>query len=250
MNQEQRTVNIELGDKALTISSMDPNDPNVVATTVIEGKNTGPTVRFSGRFGRDCLLDGLTIQSEGVGISCNDATPTIRRCTVNCPNGIAVEFWHNQDPQFIECTVLGQVREGGDPGLIAYWEFDETEGSTAYDSEGNHDAMVTGVPAWQPIKGAVGGALEFDGMTSVVISRTMMIVSQIIFVMIGVVLLLYKLNVSGTRLLSSLVIILLGVPVIMFIIFVQKHGLFAFLLKLLGMLRIRIRYIEERKERD
>ena len=88
-----------------------------------------------------------------------------------------------------------------------------------------------------------------DGMASVVISRTIMIISQIIFVMIGVVFFLYKLNVSGPRLISSLVIILLGVPIIMFILFVQKRGLFAFLLKLLRMFRIRIRYIEERKER-
>ena len=88
-----------------------------------------------------------------------------------------------------------------------------------------------------------------DGMASVVISRTLMAIAQIIFVMIGVVFFLYKLNVSGTRLTSSIAIILLGIPVIMFIIFIQKHGLFAFLLKLLRIFRIRIRYIEERKER-
>ena len=89
----------------------------------------------------------------------------------------------------------------------------------------------------------------FDGMASVVISKTMMVITQIIFVMIGVVFLLYKLNVSSTRLIGSIAIILSGIPVIMFIIFIQKHGLFAFLLKLLRMLRIRIRYIEERDAR-
>jgi len=88
-----------------------------------------------------------------------------------------------------------------------------------------------------------------DGMASVVISKTIMIITQILFVMIGVLFFLYKLNVSGTRMVSSIAIILLGIPVILFIIFIQKHGLFAFLLKLLRMFRIRIRYIEERKER-
>ena len=88
-----------------------------------------------------------------------------------------------------------------------------------------------------------------DGMASVVISKTMMTITQIIFVMIGVLFFLYKLNVSNTRLIGSIAIILLGIPVIMFIIFIQKHGLFAFLLKLLRMLRIRIRYIEEREVR-
>ncbi len=88
-----------------------------------------------------------------------------------------------------------------------------------------------------------------DGMASVVISKTIMIISQIIFVMIGVFFLLFKLNVSGSRLISSIAIILLGIPIIMLIVFIQKQGLFAFLLKLLRMFRIKIRYIEEREER-
>ncbi|GAX60313.1 integral membrane protein [Candidatus Scalindua japonica] len=88
-----------------------------------------------------------------------------------------------------------------------------------------------------------------DGMTSVVISKTMMVITQIIFVMIGILLFLYKLNISSTRLTGSIAIVLLGIPVIIFIIFIQKHGLFAFLLKLLRILRIRIRYIEEREVR-
>ncbi len=88
-----------------------------------------------------------------------------------------------------------------------------------------------------------------DGMASVVISKTMMMVTQIIFVMIGVLFFLYELNVSSTRFICSIAIILLGIPVIIFVIFIQKHGLFAFLLKLLRILRIRIRYIEEREAR-
>jgi uncharacterized protein (TIRG00374 family) len=88
-----------------------------------------------------------------------------------------------------------------------------------------------------------------DGMASVVISKTILIISQIIFVMIGVVFLLFKLNVSGTHLITSIAIILLGIPIIVLIIFIQKQGVFAFLLKLLRMFRIKIRYIEEREER-
>ncbi len=88
-----------------------------------------------------------------------------------------------------------------------------------------------------------------EGMTSVVISKTILIISQIIFVMIGVVFLLFKLDVSGSRLISSLAIILLGIPIIMFIVFAQRQGLFAFLLKILRLFRIRIRYIEEREEK-
>ena len=88
-----------------------------------------------------------------------------------------------------------------------------------------------------------------DGMASVVISKTILIISQIIFVMIGVAFLLFELNVSGSRLISSIAIILLGIPIIMLIVFAQSQGLFAFLLKLLRLFRIKIRYIEEREEK-
>jgi hypothetical protein len=54
------------------------------------------------------------------------------------------------------------------PHLIAHWKLDETEGTVASDSAGEHDGTVIGVPAWQPAGGAVDGALEFDETTFVV----------------------------------------------------------------------------------
>jgi len=49
-------------------------------------------------------------------------------------------------------------------GLVAHWKLDESEGSTAYDSVGNNDAMLLGDPLWQPAGGWVDGALELDGV--------------------------------------------------------------------------------------
>ncbi|MHC4736861.1 MAG: right-handed parallel beta-helix repeat-containing protein, partial [Planctomycetota bacterium] len=45
-------------------------------------------------------------------------------------------------------------------GPIAYWKFDETSGTTAYDSAGNNHGTVYGA---QWTTGQVGGALSFDG---------------------------------------------------------------------------------------
>ncbi len=53
--------------------------------------------------------------------------------------------------------------------LVAYWKLDEAEGTIAYDSVGTNDGTLMGVPAWQPDGGQVDGALEFDGMTFVVV---------------------------------------------------------------------------------
>jgi PKD repeat protein len=46
-------------------------------------------------------------------------------------------------------------------GLIANWKFDESSGSTAYDSVGSYDGTLNGNPQW--VTGKIGGALQFDG---------------------------------------------------------------------------------------
>ncbi len=43
-----------------------------------------------------------------------------------------------------------RVLDGTEPGLVAYWRFDEGTGSVAYDSAGNSDGTVVGSPAWAP----------------------------------------------------------------------------------------------------
>lgn len=155
--------NVEFGETAMVISSRDPEDPAVVAATIIKGRPGNPTVAFSGPKSSGCMLVGLTIQSDSVGISCRDAVPTIRSCMVESPSGIAVEFWHGRTPEFVDCRFVGQIREGGDPGLIAYWKLDEAVGTIAHDSEGTKHAEVMGTLRWQPEEGIMGGTLEFGG---------------------------------------------------------------------------------------
>jgi len=51
-----------------------------------------------------------------------------------------------------------------DPTLVAYWKLDETEGTIASDSAGEHDGLLSGDPQWQSAGGQVAGALELDGI--------------------------------------------------------------------------------------
>ncbi len=88
-----------------------------------------------------------------------------------------------------------------------------------------------------------------DGMASVVISRTIMTITEILFVMLGVEFLLFKLNLSRAQLISSIGITLLGIPIIIFIIFIQKRGFFTIVLKILQKFRLNIRYLNEREQR-
>jgi hypothetical protein len=52
---------IDFQGKNLIIRSIDPNDPTVVAATIINGYDQHPVVTFSGGQDPCCVLDGFTI---------------------------------------------------------------------------------------------------------------------------------------------------------------------------------------------
>ena len=159
--------NIDFKGKSLTLRSIDPNDPNIVANTIISGSNRGPTIQLSSSQNARCLLAGLTITGGTVGISCCDAAPIIQNCTFESHGAIAIDYWDNYVPTIIDCNVLGDNNPLV-PWVTTYWKLDETEGAIAYDSAGLNDALVIGEPVWQPDGGIVNGALEFDGINDYV----------------------------------------------------------------------------------
>jgi len=60
---------------------------------------------------------------------------------------------------------LKEVPVPAEPGLIAHWKLDETEGTVAHNATGEpvYNATLYGDPSWQPEGGRIGGALAFDG---------------------------------------------------------------------------------------
>jgi len=160
--------NILFKGKNLTLRSQDPDDPNVVEATVIEGSQQGSVITLSGSRDGVWILAGLTITGGDVCISCKDLSSTIRNCTIgsNRPNA-AIEFWEGYEPPtIIDCTIRGRVAEVEvyDSTLVAHWSLDQTEGSTAYESVNVNDGICHGEPVWQPAGGKVDGALQFDGI--------------------------------------------------------------------------------------
>ncbi|MBM4025203.1 MAG: hypothetical protein FJ280_07315 [Planctomycetes bacterium] len=101
--------NLDFKGKGLTLRSADPNDARVVGATVLCGDGRGPVVTLSSGPDRPPTLEGLTIAGGTVGISCRDAAPTIRRCTVGSDGPVAIEFWPAHEPRLIDCTLFGHV---------------------------------------------------------------------------------------------------------------------------------------------
>ena len=56
-------------------------------------------------------------------------------------------------------------QEVQDGTFLVHWKLDETEGTVASASAGDHDGTVIGAPVWQPAGGQIGGAMQFDGAT-------------------------------------------------------------------------------------
>jgi hypothetical protein len=88
--------NINFNGKDIILTSTNPEDPNVVAATIVDGNGDGSVVTFSGTETPACELTGLTItngnanngipwsrDSYGGGVNGNGTLATISQCVVS-----------------------------------------------------------------------------------------------------------------------------------------------------------------------
>jgi hypothetical protein len=61
------TENIRFDGKNVILRSLDPQDPAIVADTIIDGNQSGPVVTFAGTENESCVLSGFTIANGKVG---------------------------------------------------------------------------------------------------------------------------------------------------------------------------------------
>ena len=102
--------NIDFQGKNLTISSTNPNDPAVVAATIISGENQAVT--FTGAENESCLLDGFTITDAKTGIYCSEASPTIANCIITDNSGAGIELRNGSDPTITNCEITFNTSTG------------------------------------------------------------------------------------------------------------------------------------------
>jgi hypothetical protein len=79
--------NLNFKGKAITVRSGDPNQPALVATTIIDGSGKAPVVRFVNGEGAKAVISGFTLRNGlgvpigghvgGGGVLCSDTAPTI-----------------------------------------------------------------------------------------------------------------------------------------------------------------------------
>jgi hypothetical protein len=98
--------------KSLIVQSEDPNDPNVVAATIIAGQGV---VFANGETGNSRLA-GFTITGATQGLYCRNASPIIANCRIvdNAQAGVKLLETDVHAPTFINCIVAGNGGSGID----------------------------------------------------------------------------------------------------------------------------------------
>ena len=101
---------INFKGKKLTVSSANPDDPAVVAATVINGSSR--IVTFSGGEDADSILSGFTITGGNNGIYCTESTPVIAGCTITGNINAGIKLYSGGSPTITNCSIVANGGAG------------------------------------------------------------------------------------------------------------------------------------------
>ena len=114
--------NIGIDVNNIVLTSTDPNNPEVVSKTIIDGNDAGLVITFTGLGGPKAVLSGLTITNGyanyGGGIYCfNNSSPKITNCTITGNGaggyGGGIYCFNNSSPTISNCIITGNSAEYG-----------------------------------------------------------------------------------------------------------------------------------------
>jgi len=114
---------IKFKGKAITVTSTDPEDPNIVAQTIVDCNEAGRGFNFENYEDANSVLAGLTI-TKGVGdpagIFCSDSGPLITHCVLTGNTGDSIinfraplgPWLGQQNPQIVKCDISSNSGTG------------------------------------------------------------------------------------------------------------------------------------------
>ena len=108
----QGNFDLNLHGMSITLQSQNPQDPDIVAATIIDPQGVGRAFYINSGEDPNCIIDGITIrngsESMGGGIFCYGSSPTIKNCVIsNCSaligGGI---YFENSNARVINCSLI------------------------------------------------------------------------------------------------------------------------------------------------
>ncbi|MHC4435357.1 MAG: right-handed parallel beta-helix repeat-containing protein, partial [Planctomycetota bacterium] len=131
----------------VTVRSIDPNDPDIVAATVIHGRGQGAAVTFSGGEDANSVLAGITITAGEWGVYCVGASPAITRCAIRANKGAGVRLWKSSNPAITLCDIVANGGAGVE--MIFY--------KAGRHTSANYPTIANCIIAANSLHGIVGG---------------------------------------------------------------------------------------------
>jgi len=117
--------NINFAGKNIILTSMGPDDPNIVANTIINGSGIDSVVTFNTGEDANCVLAGFTVVDGnavyGGGIACSSSNPTIFNCIIAGNSAVygGGMFSFYGRPHVINCAFSANYADYG--GAILSW---------------------------------------------------------------------------------------------------------------------------------
>jgi parallel beta-helix repeat protein len=110
VNEANYYETINFNGVACTVTSTDPNDPNVVGATIIDANGGNFAVTFNSSEGSGSVLAGLTVTGKGP-VNCSSASPTIRNCVL-CDGIWDGIFSYSAGPTVEGCIIEDNALDG------------------------------------------------------------------------------------------------------------------------------------------
>ena len=103
--------NIIISDKTVLLSSLDPNDPNCVDSTIIQADVNEPVLTM-GEYTWACEIAGLTLRAGSVGVMGMATDAKFRNCRIvdNLTHGM--ELFQVSKPHLLNCLLTGNGQTG------------------------------------------------------------------------------------------------------------------------------------------
>ncbi|MBN2591384.1 MAG: endo-1,4-beta-xylanase [Sedimentisphaerales bacterium] len=95
---------IDFLGKNITLSSSEPNNPAIVASTIIKGGDIAVT--FANSEDANSIITGFTITEADTGIYCDATFPTISNCRIIENNSSGIEMENHASPYISYCEIL------------------------------------------------------------------------------------------------------------------------------------------------
>ncbi|MHC4477087.1 MAG: right-handed parallel beta-helix repeat-containing protein, partial [Planctomycetota bacterium] len=104
VNEVTYYESIDFNGVACMVASTDPNDPNVVAATIIDANGGTRAVYFHNSEGVNSVLRGFTVTGGGTGVYCDETSPTISNCVME-DNTYFGAYCYLGGPAINNCTI-------------------------------------------------------------------------------------------------------------------------------------------------